>query len=153
MLDEPTAGLDVIAAVAVRDDLASLATNEGTTIFLTTHNMVEAERLCTKVAVIRQGKLLAIGNPDDLRTQTGGLQVEVVGKGFNNKALDLIRAQPQVAAAKLVNKHMVITLREDRDSSHLVSILVGAGVQVSEVHNGITSLEETFVTLIEEGND
>jgi ABC-2 type transport system ATP-binding protein len=153
LLDEPTAGLDVIAAVAVRDDLASLATNEGTTIFLTTHNMVEAERLCTQVAVIRQGKLLALGNPDDLRAQAGGPQVEVVGKGFSNKKLDLIRKQPQVAAATLVNEHMVITLREDGDSSPLVNVLVGAGVHISEVHKGTTSLEETFVTLMEEGYD
>lgn len=153
LLDEPTAGLDVIAAVAVRDDLASLATNEGTTIFLTTHNMVEAEKLCTQVAVIRQGKLLAVGKPDDLRAQAGGPQVEVVGKGFSNKKLDLIRKQPQVAAAKLVNEHMVITLREDGDSSPLVNILVGAGVNISEVHKGTTSLEETFVTLMEEGYD
>jgi ABC-2 type transport system ATP-binding protein len=151
LLDEPTAGLDVIAAVALRDDLASLSTNEGTTIFLTTHNMVEAERLCTQVAVIRQGKLLAVGNPDDLRAQAGGPQVEVVGKGFSNKKLDLIRKQPQVAAATLVNEHMVITLREDGDSSPLVNVLVGAGVHISEVHKGTTSLEETFVTLMEEG--
>jgi ABC-2 type transport system ATP-binding protein len=154
LLDEPTAGLDVLAAAAVRDHLASLAINEGTTIFLTTHNMVEAERLCTQVAVIRQGKLLAVGNPDDLRTQTGGLQVEVVGKGFSNRTLNLVRKQPQVAAAKLVNKHMVITLREeDEDCFPLVNMMVRAGVHVSEVHKGITSLEKTFVTLMEEGND
>ena len=64
LLDEPTAGLDVMAAVAVRDDLASLAESEGITIFLTSHNMVEAQRLCAQVAVIRRGKVLAVGDPD-----------------------------------------------------------------------------------------
>jgi ABC-2 type transport system ATP-binding protein len=153
LLDEPTAGLDVMAAVAVRDDLASLAAREGITIFLTTHNMVEAERLCAQVAVIRQGKLLAVGNPDELRARAGGLQVDIIGKGFNETILDLVKAQPQVAAAALENERMVITLREGGDSAPLVNILVGAGVQVSEVRKGVASLEETFVTLMEEGND
>jgi len=52
-----------MAAAAVREDLARLATQEGTTVFLTTHNMAEAERLCGRVAVIRGGKLLAVGHP------------------------------------------------------------------------------------------
>jgi ABC-2 type transport system ATP-binding protein len=153
LLDEPTAGLDVMAAVAVRDDLASLAASEGITIFLTTHNMVEAERLCAQVAVIRQGKLLAVGDPDELRARAGGPQVDIVGKGFNENVLNLVKAQPQVAAAALENERMVITLREGGDSAPLVNILVGAGVQVSEVRKGVASLEETFVTLMEEGND
>ncbi len=153
LLDEPTAGLDVMAAVAVREDLEALAAKEGITIFLTTHNMVEAERLCAQVAVIRQGKLLAVGDPDELRTRAGGLQVDIVGKGFNENVLDLIRAQPQVTAAALENERMVITLQEGEDSAPLVNILVGAGVQVSEVRKGVASLEETFVTLMEEGND
>jgi ABC-2 type transport system ATP-binding protein len=153
LLDEPTAGLDVMAAVAVRDDLASLAESEGITIFLTTHNMVEAQRLCAQVAVIRRGKVLAVGDPDELRARAGGPQVEVVGKGFSEKALGLVRAQPQVAAAALENERLVITLREGGDSAPLVNILVGAGVQVSEVRKGVASLEETFVTLMEEGND
>ena len=66
-LDEPTAGLDVMAATEVRSGLAALAAREGVTVFLTTHNMAEAEKLCSLVAVIRQGKLLAVGHPDELR--------------------------------------------------------------------------------------
>jgi len=63
-MDEPSAGLDPVAAVALRDDLARLAAREGVTVFLTTHNLVEADKLCGQVAVIRQGKLLAVGHPD-----------------------------------------------------------------------------------------
>ena len=52
-LDEPTAGLDPIAAVALRDELAALVQQQGVTVFLTTHNLAEAEKLCQQVAVIR----------------------------------------------------------------------------------------------------
>jgi ABC-2 type transport system ATP-binding protein len=59
--DEPTAGLDPVASAALRDDLAALASGHGVTIFLTTHNLVEAERLCDLVGVIRRGRLAALG--------------------------------------------------------------------------------------------
>ena len=52
-LDEPTAGLDVVAANEVRKELETLSAREGITVFLTTHNMAEAERICDRVAVIR----------------------------------------------------------------------------------------------------
>jgi len=66
-LDEPTAGLDPLAARALRQDLARLAAAEGITVFLTTHNLVEAEQLCAQLAMIRDGRVLAAGPPASLR--------------------------------------------------------------------------------------
>jgi len=150
LLDEPTAGLDVMAAVTVRDDLEALAAREGVTVFLTTHNMAEAERLCGQVAVIREGKLVAVGHPDELRARAGGPRVEIVGRGFDGHALDLLRARPEVAAAEVENRHLEIHLCRETDVAPLVSLLVGAGVQVEEVRRGKASLEEVFLTLMEE---
>jgi ABC-2 type transport system ATP-binding protein len=149
-LDEPTAGLDVQAAVAVRDDLASLAAREGVTVFLTTHNMTEAEKLCGQVAVIRQGRLVALGNPDELRARAGGPHVEVVGRGFTAAVLAQLRAQPVVAAAEMNKEHLTIELHSETDTAPLVGLLVGMGVQVAEVRRGKASLEEVFLTLMEE---
>lgn len=150
LLDEPTAGLDVMAATAVRDDLETLAAREGVTVFLTTHNMTEAERLCGQVAVIREGKLVAIGHPDELRARAGGPRLEIFGRGFDRRALDLLRARPEVAAAEVENRHLEIHLCQETDVAPLVSLLVGAGVQVEEVRRGRASLEEAFLTLMEE---
>jgi len=150
LLDEPTAGLDVQAAVAVREDLAALAAREGVTVFLTTHNMTEAEKLCSRVAVIRQGSLVAVGHPDDLRARAGSPRVEIVGRGFSQEVLDLLRARPEVTAAAVQNERLAIDLREETDTAPLVSLLVGAGVQVEEVRRGQASLEEVFLTLVEE---
>ena len=149
-LDEPTAGLDVVAAASLRDDLAGLAGREGVTVFLTTHNMAEAERLCRLVAVIRKGKLLAVGHPDDLRAHTGAPHVEVVGSGFNENVLGLLRARAEVAAVDVQDKRLSIQLRQEMDVAPLVSLMVGAGVQVEEVRKGKASLEEVFLTLMEE---
>ena len=149
-LDEPTAGLDVMAAVAVREDLAALAAREGVTVFLTTHNMAEAEKLCQEVAVIRKGQLVATGSPDSLRARMGGPRVEIVGRNFGESALALLRARPEVAAAEAHNAHLTIDLRQETDTAPLVGMLVSAGVQVEEVRRGKASLEEVFVTLMEE---
>jgi ABC-2 type transport system ATP-binding protein len=149
-LDEPTAGLDVVSSNAVREGLAKVAEQEGTTVFLTTHNMAEAERLCSQVAVIRQGKLVAIGSPDELRARAGGPRLEIVGSGYGDRVLELLRSRPEVLDVTAHNSHLSIDLQEAADTSALVSLAVSEGVQVQEVRPGKASLEEVFLTLMEE---
>ncbi|MHB1416213.1 MAG: ABC transporter ATP-binding protein [Chloroflexota bacterium] len=149
-LDEPTAGLDPVASAALREDIRTLAEREGTTVFLTTHNLAEAEKLCGRVAVIRKGKLVAEGHPDELRARTGGPQVEVFGRGFTEEALAALRLRPEVAGVKRENGHVVIDLRQDTATAPLVGALVGAGVEVEEVRKGTASLEEAFLAMMEE---
>jgi len=150
LLDEPTAGLDVMAATAVREDLAALTGREGVTVFLTTHNMAEAEKLCSRVAVIRQGRLVAMGHPDELRARAGSPRIEIVGRGFNDDVLHLLRARSEVAAAQVHNERLVIDLRKETDTAPLVGLMVSVGVQVEEVRRGKASLEDVFLTLMEE---
>jgi len=149
-LDEPTAGLDVVAAAAVREDLATLAAGEGVTFFLTTHNMAEAEKLCLRVAVIRQGRLLAVGHPDELRARTNGPCVEVVGRSFSQDALDLLRGRPEVSAVEREDNRLSIHLRRSGEVAPLITLLVNAGVEVEEVLKDKASLEEVFLKLMEE---
>jgi ABC-2 type transport system ATP-binding protein len=73
-LDEPTAGLDPIAAKTLREDLARLAASENVTVFVTTHNLAEAARLCTLVGVIRSGHLVAVGSPAEVSSSAGSLE-------------------------------------------------------------------------------
>src|SRR4051794_1602295 len=109
LLDEPTAGFDPLAAAALRDDLAGLVAREGVTVFLNTHNLTEAEKLCAQVGVIRHGKLLTVGSPDELRVREGA-QAEIVGSGFNEQTLVLLRGRPEVAKAELHGGHLTIQL-------------------------------------------
>jgi ABC-2 type transport system ATP-binding protein len=140
-LDEPPAGLDPVAAAALRDDLAGLAAREGVTIFLTTHNLAEAEKLCHQVGVIRQGAL---------RASRGAPQVEIVGRGLDENVLALLRSRPEVAAAEQVNGRLVIDLAQEANVAPLVSLIIGAGAEVEEVRRGKASLEDVFLTLMEE---
>ncbi len=149
LLDEPTAGLDVEAAHAIREDLANLAANQGVTVFLTTHNMNEAENLCDRIAVIRRGRLVAVGNPKELLTRVGPPRVTIAGSGFVHGTLDLLGAQPDVTAAALINGCLEIDLQECTQTARLVSLLVNSGVQIAEVRRGRASLEEVYLTLME----
>ncbi len=149
-LDQPTAWFDPAAAAALRDDLASLVAHEGVTVFLNTHNLTEAEKLCAQVGVIRQGKLVTVGSPDELRIRTGGPQAEIVGRGFTEQMLMALRARPEVARAELQNGHLVLELRGESDTAPLVSLLVPAGAEVEEVHRGKASLEDVFLTMMGE---
>jgi ABC-2 type transport system ATP-binding protein len=149
-LDEPTAGLDPVAAAALREDLATLAGSEGVTVFLTTHNLSEAEKLCGQVAVIRKGKLLAAGSPEVLRRQTGAPRLEINGSGFSEQMLAMLREKPEILSASLRNGGLFIELRNESEAAPLVSYLVGAGAQVEEVRKGKASLEDVFLTLMEE---
>jgi ABC-2 type transport system ATP-binding protein len=149
-LDEPTAGLDPIAAAALREDLATLAAREGVTVFLTTHNLAEAEKLCRLVGVIRQGQLLTVGSPDELRAKQGTPQVEILGRGFSETVMTSLRARPEVVKVEQRGNRLLIDLRGAVDTAPLVSLMVSAGAQVEEVRRGNASLEEVFLTLMEE---
>jgi len=148
-LDEPTAGLDPVAAAALRDDLGTLVRREGVTVFLTTHNLAEAERLCARVAVIKQGRLLAVGNPDEL-TARRTARVEVTGRGFTDALLADLGRREEVSRAVLRDGRLTIELTRAGDVAPLVSLIVQAGASVEEVRKDRASLEDVFLTLMEE---
>jgi ABC-2 type transport system ATP-binding protein len=149
-LDEPTAGLDPVAAAALLDELDQLVHQQGVTVFLTTHNLGEAEKMCERVAVIHQGRLISIGSPDELRLRQGGGRLEIVGRGFAEGVLAALRQRPEVKAVSQENYHLVLELAGEVDTAPLVQFLVAHGVQIDEVRKGKASLEEVFLSLVKE---
>jgi ABC-2 type transport system ATP-binding protein len=79
-LDEPTVGLDVQLRRRMWDLIRSLSRN-GTTVFLTTHYIEEAEALCQRVGIVHNGHLIALGKPAELRQTVGMITVEILGDG------------------------------------------------------------------------
>ncbi len=149
-LDEPTDGLDPVAASSLREDLVYLARQHGVTVFLTTHNLAEAEKICDQVAVINKGKLLTVGSPDDLRLQKSTHTLIVVGRGFSESVLAELRAMPEMEAVELQDRHLVVHFKQETDSGNLVQFLAAKGVMIDEVRKGKASLEEAFLALLEE---
>ena len=148
-LDEPTAGLDPVAAASLREDLRSLAAREGATVFLTTHNLGEAEKICARVGVIRGGRLLAVGSPDELKSG-GVVRLAITGRGLDERVAASLADRTDVLAVSREEGRLFLDLQPGADQAVLVRALVEAGVQVEEVHKIRASLEQVFLTLMEE---
>ena len=146
-LDEPTAGLDPVASAALREDLASLAAGHGVTIFLTTHNLVEAERLCELVGVIRRGQLAALGPPSSLRPDDAPL-VRVTGTGITEDIALAAAALPGVMQATALDGTLEVRFADGVRPSELVAMLVQRGVGIDEVRRDRPTLEQTFFELV-----
>jgi ABC-2 type transport system ATP-binding protein len=148
-LDEPTEGLDPVAAVSLRDDLVRLASKEKVTVFLTSHNMPEVEKICSQIGIIRKGRLIAFGRPGDISSDKR-IQAEVFGRGLDEAILVSVRKMPEVLDAALVGDHLLLDLAQEDDLSKVVTEIVRQGAQVGEVKRVKQSLEEAYVQLMEE---
>lgn len=150
-LDEPTSGLDPVASASLHNDLATLVHQEGVTVFLNTHNLAEAEKLCHRVGIIRDGKLLALGSPKELREQHSRPRLEIVGSGFQEQILNIFNEHPAVAQTEQTNGHVTLYLHAGSDDTALlVQQAVQHGAQIEEVRKSYASLEETFLALMQE---
>lgn len=150
-LDEPTSGLDPVSASQLHQDLLDLVKREGTTIFLTTHNLTEAEHLCQQVAVIRQGQLLAQGSPAELRANQGKPQAEIEGTNFGTRLQEVLQEQPEVTGLTLKDDRLVLDLRSSGvPLAPLVRLIVENGGQIEEVRKARRSLEDVFLDLVKQ---
>lgn len=148
-LDEPTASLDPVASAALRDDLERLAMQEGVTIFLTTHNLAEAEKLCARVGVISRGQLLAVGSPEELRSRTSAPRLYITGK-FAPQTLEQMKSNSLVKKVEQHNSRLVIDLNDMQRSHEIVTQLVQSGVQIDEVRKEKADLEDVFLNLVDD---
>jgi ABC-2 type transport system ATP-binding protein len=148
-LDEPTAALDPIAAIGVRDLVRSLAAGRDRTILLCTHNLVEAQELCDRVLILRHGRLVADGTPAEVADAAAlptGLELEVDPEHVA-EALRVIAARGNATAADLGGGRIRVEgLRRD-DLPQLVAELVASGASVYRVSPEQPTLEAAYVAL------
>src|SRR6266498_1335119 len=149
-LDEPTAGLDPVALTALRDDLMTLVSKEGVTIFLTTHNLAEAEKLCNQVGVINHGRLLANGSPAVLRRRTSAPRLYVTGQGITAQVIEDLQRNTLVKRVQQQNGRLLVDLNDLTRSHEIVTHLVKANVLIDEVYKEKVDLEDVFLQLVEE---
>jgi len=105
------------------------------------------------VGVIRNGKLLMVGNPNELRMSKGSPHVTITGRGFNEQILAALRGRPEVAGIEQRNGSLLLELRGEAETGPLVSLIVQSGGEVEEVRRGESSLEDVFLTLMKENKN
>ena len=145
ILDEPEAGLDPQSRVLVRDTIRELA--KKLTVLYTTHNMDEAERLCTRTAVIDHGKLLALDTPDALKEQVGRedvLELELSA----DVPESLVREMGDEIAVLKDGPFLTLRARSMADRLSPVFITIQkSGFQIREAKLRQTTLEDVFLNL------
>jgi ABC-2 type transport system ATP-binding protein len=148
-LDEPTAGLDPEGAGEVRQLIRSLR-KEGRTIFLSTHNLAEAEMLCSRVAVIHTS-LLALDTPEQLRRRFFRRQIIVQLETSDAKVTEVVRNLPFVQEVRREGSELTLELTDsERNRPEVVKAIVEAGGRVIGVSEKQYPLEEVYLRLMRE---
>ncbi len=155
-LDEPTSGLDPEAAKLVHDFISELKT-EGRTIFMCTHNLDEADRLCDRIGVMKQ-RLLVVDTPQNLRQRLYGRKVVFHLRQVSPALTELIKALPfahdvQTLDSPTGGKIVVGLDAPETQNPIIVRKLVEAGAEVQFVGELRHSLEDVYLSLINGGSE
>lgn len=148
LLDEPSSGLDPLAAAAMENLIRGLA-GEGTAVLLNTHRLAEAERLCDRVAILREGRLLHLGTPRQVRAALLGHIVEVELAGVVDLPVRrAIESFPAVRETCWAPSAIRVRLTDsERDTPELVARLVSAGARIIAVRPA-GDLERAYLELM-----
>jgi ABC-2 type transport system ATP-binding protein len=144
-LDEPTTGLDPQARARMWDEVRRLR-ESGTTVFLTTHYLEEADALADQLAIIDHGEIVAEGTADELKRQVAGDVVTLGVDGGRDRVLELVENQPYVREASADDD--VVRLYVDRGDAavpHLLRLLDSAGLAPQTITLARPSLDDVFL--------
>ncbi|MFA9401610.1 MAG: ATP-binding cassette domain-containing protein [Anaerolineales bacterium] len=146
-LDEPTAGLDPEMARFVREFIGELK-DKGRTIFLCTHNLDEADRLCDRIAVVNT-RLLALDTPEALRAKLYDRVVVIHLSAGSPEYEKVVSEQPFVRSVEIKENKLVVGLDDpERNNPELIRALVDAGANIQFVGELRRSLEEIYLRLV-----
>ncbi len=147
-MDEPTANLDPESAKTVRDFILEIK-KQGSTIFLNTHNLDEAQRICDRIGIIKT-KLLTIGTPEQLRESLSRPKTEIRLAQVNEP---LIAALKKLVPNKIEvseNKLIIDVMDPDRENPNIIAAITKAGGQIRGVTQNIPTLEDVYLQIVKE---
>ena len=148
-LDEPTTGLDPQSRSNLWEHIRGLRSDLGTTVFLTTHYLEEADALCDRVFIIDNGVTVASGTPDELKRQVSGDVVTLAVNGAPDKARELLDRQPIVSEVA-VGGDGVLRLNVFNGAESLpalLRVLDDAGITLASINLSRPTLDDVFLTM------
>ncbi len=146
-LDEPTAGLDPEASRLVRDFISELR-KQGRTIFLCTHNLDEADRLCDRIGVFKT-HLLVVDTPGNLRSQLFGRKVVFHLREASQSHAISLQSLHYVKQARVIDNKLVVSLDDpELHNPEIIRLLVQNGADVQFVGELRHSLEDVYLQLV-----
>jgi ABC-2 type transport system ATP-binding protein len=149
LLDEPTSAMDPHSAKLVRDAITELRSDKRA-IVLCTHNLPEAEQLADRISIIRRGRIIAQGAPNELKSRLLGspiIEVRSVGK-LNGLLPDLLQQVEVVSHGDTWLRYQ--TNQPEHDNPHLVRWLTERGMQILSLSEVPRSLEAVYLKVVED---
>ncbi len=151
-LDEPTIGLDVLSKRKIWRIITDL-NKQGVTIFLTTHNIYEAFRLCHRIAIINRGKIIAIGKPDELRKMISAQEIiEISFTPHTPDISDLLNIKGVVSVKNINNTLKIVVDDTISALEGIISYVRKKGLSISMLNLKEADAEDVFLSLIGDKN-
>ncbi len=150
-LDEPTSGLDVASARLIRELIVRMNRRQGMTVFLTTHNIEEADQLCHRIAIINRGRIIATDTPEALRRRfeaVRSVEVSLAGEGVDAKALSSLEGVSEVE--RLAGGFRLLTSEPGRVAQQVAWLTRQKGVPIRTLRTCEPSLEDVFLRITED---
>ena len=147
-MDEPTANLDPESAKTVRDFILEVK-KQGRTIFLNTHNLDEAQRICDRIGIIKT-KLLTIGTPEQLRESLSKPKTEIRLAQVNEALVSALRKLIPNKIEVSGNKLIIDVTDPDKENPTIIAAITSTGGQVREVTQLVPTLEDVYLQIVKE---
>src|SRR5262249_18038934 len=146
-LDEPTVGLDPRIRAELLDAIAGIRSAQEMTTLLTTHYLEEAERLCDRVAIIHEGRIVAMDTPKALLSGLGGEILELRGVGGGPAALGRLRARDAAGDDAFALGSPLTVPLHDRSLGDVIAQLEGMRIDVAAVNSRRPTLDDVYLRL------
>jgi ABC-2 type transport system ATP-binding protein len=151
ILDEPTAGVDPSGQIDVRQIMLNAAHQGNKTVFLSSHNLDEVQRICNRIALIDRGEIKLYGDVSELRRGMGGGSVIIeTAEEVSPGLLEELKGLPELALQEKRGKTLIFAPPAGTEVSDIISLLVGRGVRVERADRKEASLEEMYSAILKE---
>ncbi|MEM1513947.1 MAG: ABC transporter ATP-binding protein [Candidatus Thermoplasmatota archaeon] len=146
ILDEPTIGLDPMMSLKIRDYLLQINEENKITILFTTHYMEEADRLCRRVAIIDEGKIVEIDNPSNLKSKLKKEKICEIGvSNLSSNLMEKIKRKFEKCSYYERKSELRVILKKYEDVAEIIDFLKNNGATVTSVHTEKPTLEDVFL--------
>ena len=147
-MDEPTANLDPESSKTVRDFILEIK-KQGRTIFLNTHNLDEAQRVCDRIGIIKK-KLLTIGTPEQLRESLSKPKTEIRLAQVTDSVLNTLRKVIPNKIEVSNDKLLIDVIDPDKENPAIIAAIASVGGQIREVTQLMPTLEDVYLQIVKE---
>ena len=148
-LDEPTLGLDPQSSVEIREFIKKLNRENGTTVVITTHMMVDADLLCDRIAIVDHGKIVALDTSANLKRTISGADTTIISLEISNLSPEIITALRELDCVDAVTQENTLNLRIIVHGSEAFDSVIDKvrtmGGKISSMQNLQPSLEDVFL--------